>query len=85
MVDDLSKLDRRALFNFEENKHARNTLASLNAAGSCLYGGRCLGDKKLFSDKSGFASRLTKQAHRRQFRLGLVAFYNRLNLLDLTS
>ena len=43
---------------------------------------------KWFSDKPGIASRLKTQTHRRQFRLGMVAniaFYNRLNLLDLTS
>ena len=87
-MDDPSKLDRLALANLRENKHARNNLSSLHAARSCLYGSRGLGDKKWFSDKPGIASRLKTQAHRRQFRMGLVAniaFYNRLNLLDLTS
>ena len=87
-VDDPSKLDRLALANLRENKHARNNLTSLHAARSCLYGSRGLGDKKWFSDKAGIASRLKTQTQRRQFRMGLVAniaFYNRLNLLDLTS
>ena len=47
-----------------------------------------LGDKIWFADKPGIASRLKTQTERRQFRLGLVAnvaFYNRLNLTDLTS
>ena len=87
-VDDPSKLDRLALANLRENKPSRNNLASLHAARSCLYGSRGLGDKKWFSDKPGIASRLKTQTERRQFRLGLVAniaFYNRLNLGDLTS
>ena len=87
-MDDPSKLDRLALANLRENKHARNNLASLHAARSCLYGCRGLGDKKLFTDKPGIASRLKTQSERRQFHLGLVAnvaFYNRLNLADLTS
>ena len=87
-MDDPSKLDRLALANLRENKPSRNNLASLHAARSCLYGSRGLGDKKWFSDKPGIASRLKTQTERRQFRLGLVAniaFYNRLNLGDLTS
>ena len=87
-VDDPSKLDRLALANLRENKRARNNLASLHAARSCLYGSRGLGEKKWFADKPGIASRLKTQTQRRQFRLGLVAnvaFYNRLNLTDLTS
>ena len=87
-VDDPSKLDRLALANLRENKPSRNNLASLHAARSCLYGSRGLGDKKWFSDKPGIALRLKTQTQRRQFRLGLVAniaFYNRLNLADLTS
>ena len=87
-VDDPSKLDRLALANLRENKTARNNLTSLHAARSCLYGSRGLGDKKWFADKPGIATRLKTQTQRRQFRLGLVAniaFYNRLNLLDLTS
>ena len=87
-VDDPSKLDRLALANLRENKRARNNLSSLHAARSCLYGSRGLGDKKWFSDKPGIALRLKTQTERRQFRLGLVAntaFYNRLNLADLTS
>ena len=87
-MDDPYKLNRLALANLRECKHARNNLTSLHAARSCLYGFRSLGDKKWFSDKPGIASRLKNQAHRRHFRLGLiaiVAFYNRFNLLDLTS
>ena len=87
-VDDPSKLDRLALANLRENKRARNNLASLHSARSCLYGSRGLGDKKWFADNPGIASRLKTQTQRRQFRLGLVAnvaFYNRLNLSDLTS
>ena len=87
-VDDPSRLDRLALANLRENKRARNNLASLHAARSCLYGSRGLGDKKWFADNPGVASRLKTQTQRRQFRLGLVAnvaFYNRLNLTDLTS
>ena len=87
-MDDPSKLDRLALANLRENKNARNNLSSLHADCSCLYGSRGLGDKKWFTDKPGIATRLKTQAQRRQFRLGLVAniaFYNRLNLLDLTS
>lgn len=87
-VDDPSKLDRLALANLRENKRARNNLASLHAARSCLYGSRGIGNKKWFADKPGIASRLKSQAERRRFRLGLVAniaFYNRLNLADLSS
>ena len=87
-VDDPSKLDPLALANLRENKRARNNLSSLHAARSCLYGSRGLGDKKWFADKPGVASRLKTQTQRRQFRMGLVAnvaFYNRLNLTDLTS
>ena len=87
-VDDPSKLDRLALANLRENKLARNNLSSLHAARSCLYGSRGLGDKKWFADKPGIALRLKTQTQRRQFRMGLVAnvaFYNRLNLTDLTS
>ena len=87
-VDDPSKLDRLALANLRENKRARNSLASLHAARSCLYGSRGLGNKKWFSDKPGIASRLKTQTERRQFRMGLAAnigFYNRLNIADLSS
>ena len=87
-VDDPAKLDRLALANLRENKQARNNLASLQAARSCLYGSRGLGDKKWFVDKPGVAARLKTQAQRRQFRMGLVAnvnFFNRLNLLDFNS
>ena len=87
-MDDPAKLDRLALANLRENKQARNNLTSLHSARSCLYGSRGFGDKKWFSDKAGIASRLKTQTQRRQFRLGLVAniaFYNRLNLLDLTK
>ena len=87
-VDDPAKLDRLALANLRENKRARSNLASLHAARSCLFGCRGLGEKKWFNDKPGIATRLKTQAHRRQFRIGLIAntaFYNRLNLHDLES
>ena len=87
-VDDPAKLDRLALANLRENKRARSNLASLHAARSCLFGSRGLGEKKWFNDKPGIATRLKTQAHRRQFRLGLIAnlaFYNRLNLDDFMS
>ena len=73
-VDDPSKLDRLALANLRQNKRARNNLASLHAARSCLYGSRGLGKKKWFADTPGIASRLKTQAQRRQFRLGLVVW-----------
>ena len=85
-LDDPAKLNKLALANLRENRHSRNNLSSLHSARSCLYGTRELGDKKIFADKPGIASRLKTQAQRRQFRLGLVAnlgFYNRLNLGDL--
>ena len=87
-MDDPTKLNKLALANLRENPHARNNLSSLHSARSCLYGIRELGDKKIFADKPGIASRLKTQAQRRQFRLGLVAnlgFYNRLNLGDLVN
>ena len=87
-VDDPAKLDRLALANLRENKRARSNLASLHAARSCLFGCRGFGEKKWFNDKPGIATRLKTQAHRRQFRIGLIAntaFYNRLNLHDLES
>ena len=87
-VDDPAKLHKLALANLRENPHARNNLASLHSARTCLYGSRELGDKKLFTDKPGIASRLKTQAQRRQFRLGLVAnlgFFNRLNQGDLLN
>ena len=87
-VDDPAKLDRLALANLRENKRARSNLNSLHAARSCLFGCRGLGEKKWFNDKPGIATRLKTQAHRRQFRLGLIAnlaFYNRLNLHDFES
>ena len=52
-VDDPSKLDRLALANLRENKHARNNLTSLHAARSCLYDSRGLGDKKWFRIRQG--------------------------------
>ena len=57
-VDDPAKIDRLALANLRENKHARNDLSALHAARSCLYGSRQLGDRKWFSDKPGIARRL---------------------------
>ena len=57
LVDDPSKLDRLALANLGENEHARSHLASLTSARSCLYGSLDLGVKRLFSKKSGIASR----------------------------
>ena len=87
-VDDPAKLDRLALANLRENKRARSDLTALHAARSCLFGCRGLGEKKWFNDKPGIATRLKTQAHRRQFRLGLIAnlaFYNRLNMHDFES
>ena len=87
-MDDPSKLDRLALANLREKKPSRNNLASLHAARSGSYGSRGRGDKKWFSDRPAIALRLKTQVERRQFRLGLVAnvaFYNRLNLADLSS
>ena len=87
-VDNPSNLDRLALANLRENKRARNDLAALHAARSCAYGGRGLGEKKWFTDKPGISKRLKTQAQRRQFRMGLVAniaFYNRLNMLDIRT
>ena len=85
-MDDPSKLDRLALANL--HKRASYNIASLHTARYCLYGSWGLGDKKSFTDKHGIASRPKTQTERRQFCLGLlanVAFYNRLNLADLTS
>ena len=87
-VDDPAKIDLLALANLSENRHARNDLSALHAARSCLYGSRQLGDRKWFSDKPGIARRLKTQDQRRQFRIGLIAnlaFYNKLNLGDLTN
>ena len=47
-----------------------------------------MGEKKWFNDKPRIPTRLKTQAHRRQFRIGLIAnlaFYNRLNLHDFDS
>ena len=85
-VDDPARLDRLSLANLRENKRARNNLAALHAARTCLYGARQLGDRKWYADKPGIASRLKSQTQRRQFRLGLIAnlaFYNKLNIGDL--
>ena len=85
-VDDPAKLDRLTLANLQENRQARNSLPALNAARSCLFGDRQLGDRKWYSDKPGIAARLKTQAQRRQFRMGLVAnlaFYNILNQNDV--
>ena len=87
-VDDPAKIDRLALANLRENRHARNDLSALHAARSCLFGSRQLGDRKWFSDKPGIARRLKTQDQRRQFRIGLIAnlaFYNKLNLGDLQT
>ena len=45
-VDDPARLDRLTLSNLRENKKARNSLTSLNAARSCLYGSRQFGPQK---------------------------------------
>ena len=85
-VDDPARLDRLSLANLRENKRARNSLAALHAARTCLYGARQLGNRKWYADKPGIASRLKSQTQRRQFRLGLIAnlaFYNKLNIGDL--
>ena len=87
-VDDPARLDRLSLANLRENKRARNNLAALHAARTCLFGSRQLGDRKWYSDKPGIALRLKSQTQRRQFRLGLIAnlaFYNKLNIDDLQS
>ena len=87
-VDDPARLDRLALANLRENRHARRSLSALHAARTCLFGARQLGDRKWYADKPGIAARLKTQAQRRQFRLGLVAnvaFYNKLNLHDLDA
>ena len=87
-VDDPARLDRLSLANLRENKRARNNLAALNAARTCLFGARQLGSRKWYKDTPGIALRLKTQAQRRQFRLGLIAnlaFYNKLNISDLRS
>ena len=87
-VDDPARLDRLSLANLRENKRARNNLAALHAARTCLFGARQLGDRKWYTDKPGIALRLKTQTQRRQFRLGLIAnlaFYNKLNIGDLQS
>ena len=87
-VDDPARLDRLSLANLRENKRARNNLAALHAARTCLFGARHLGNRKWYTDKPGIALRLKTQTQRRQFRLGLVAnlaFYNKLNIADLKS
>ena len=87
-VDDPARIDKLTLANVRQNPHARNSLASLHAARTCLHGARQLGDRKWYSDKPGIANRLKTQTHRRQFRMGLVAnlaFYNQLNIRDLQS
>ena len=76
------------LSNVRQNPLARNSLASLHAARTCLHGARQIGDRKWYSDKPGIPNRLKTQTQRRQFRLGLVAnlaFYNQLNIQDLQS
>ena len=87
-VEDPARLDRISLANLRENKRARNNLAALHAARTCLFGARQLGNRKWYADKPGIAARLKSQTERRQFRLGLVAnlaFYNKLNISDLQS
>ena len=87
-VDDPARLDRLSLANLRENKRARNNVAALHAARTCLFGARQLGNRKWYADRQGIASRLKTQMHRRQFRLGLIAnlaFYNKLNICDLLS
>ena len=87
-VDDPGRLDRLALANLRENKRARNSLSSLHAARTCVFGARQLGDRKWYADKPGIAARLKTQAQRRQFRMGLVAnlaFYNTLNINDFRA
>ena len=87
-VDDPARLYRLALSILRENKRARNNLASLHAARTCMLGARQLGDRKWYTDKPGIAKRLKSQTQRRQFRLGLIAnlaFYNQLNIGDLHS
>ena len=87
-VDDPARLDRLSLANLRENKRARNNLAALHAARTCLFGARQLGNRKWYMDKPGIASRLKTQTQRRQFRLGLIAnlaFYNKLNVTDFHS
>ena len=67
---------------------ARNNLAALHAARTCLFGSGQLGDRKWYTDKPGIASRLKTQTQRRQFWLSLIAnlaFFNKLNINDLQS
>ena len=85
-IDDPARLDKLTLANVRQHPHARNSLASLHAARTCLHGSRPLGERKWYSDKPGIANRLKTQTQRRQFRMGLVAnlaFYNQLNINDL--
>ena len=87
-VDDPARIDKLTLANFRHNPHARNSLASLHAARTCLHGTRQLGDRKWYSDKPGIGNRLKTQTQRRQFCMGLVAnlaFYNQLNIQDLQA
>ena len=87
-VDDPTRVDRLTLSNLRENKRARNSLASLNAARSCLFGNRQFGQQRWYADKPGLAARLKTQDQRRKVRLGLVAnlaFYNKLNMGDLQA
>ena len=87
-VDDPTRVDRLTLSNLRENKRARNSLASLNAARSCLFGNRQFGPQKWYADRPGLAARLKTQDQRRKVRLGLVAnlaFYNKLNMGDLQA
>ena len=87
-VDDPAQLNRLSLANLREKKKAQNNLTTLNAACTCLFGARWLGNRKWYKDTPGIASRLKTQTQRRQFRLGLIAnlaFYNKLNITDLHS
>ena len=87
-IDDPARLDKFTLANLRENPQARNSLSSLHAARTCLFGARQLGNRKWYADKPEVATRLKTQTHRRQFRVGLIAnlaFYNRLNLHERYS
>ena len=87
-VDDPARIDKLTLANVRQNPLARNSLASLHSARTCIHGARQLGDRKWYSDKPGIANRLKTHTQRRQFRMGFVAnltFYNQLNIQDFQS
>ena len=52
-VDDPARLDRLSLANLRENKRARNNLAALNAARTCLFGARQMGSRKWYKYTPG--------------------------------